>query len=263
MNRTIALLVLALAIAFPLSLLAGRIWIDPASTPNAAVILMELRLPRGLLALLIGAGLGAAGAAMQGYLRNPLADPGLFGIAPGAALGAVASLWFGYSASAFLLPGFALAGASGAMALLALIAGRSRRHRTVHARGNDDRQSCGRVDCACDQPCAQRLCHERDRLLADGCADRPELGRRVAGRAAYPAWHSPAAPCGAGSRRADTGRCGCPLARRQPGSAAMAADRGDRPDCRCKRGRGRRDRLCRTDRAASGASLYRPAAKRA
>lgn len=125
MNRTVILLVLALAIAFPLSLLAGRVWIDPASTPNGAVILMELRLPRGLLALLIGAGLGAAGAAMQGYLRNPLADPGLFGIAPGAALGAVVSLWFGYSATMYLLPGFALAGASGAMALLALIAGRS------------------------------------------------------------------------------------------------------------------------------------------
>jgi iron complex transport system permease protein len=62
---------------------------------------------------------------MQGYLRNPLADPGLFGIAPGAALGAVASLWFGYAASAWLLPAFALAGAGGAMALLALIAGRA------------------------------------------------------------------------------------------------------------------------------------------
>jgi iron complex transport system permease protein len=62
---------------------------------------------------------------MQGYLRNPLADPGLFGIAPGAALGAVVSLLFGYAASAWLLPLFALAGAGGAMALLALIAGRS------------------------------------------------------------------------------------------------------------------------------------------
>ena len=40
------------------------------------------------IALAVGAGLGGAGAAMQGYLRNPLADPGLFGIAPGAALGA-------------------------------------------------------------------------------------------------------------------------------------------------------------------------------
>lgn len=125
MNRAALIFAVLLAIAFPLSLLAGRVWIDPASTPNAALILMELRLPRSLLAVIVGAGLGAAGAAMQGYLRNPLADPGLFGIAPMAALGAVASLWFGYTASAWLLPGFALAGAASGMALLALIAGRS------------------------------------------------------------------------------------------------------------------------------------------
>lgn len=125
MTRLNLSLMLALAIMLPLSLLAGRVWIDPASTPNAAVILMELRLPRGLLAIILGAGLGTAGAAMQGYLRNPLADPGLFGIAPGAALGAVVSLWFGFAATAWLLPLFALVGAGGAMALLALIAGRT------------------------------------------------------------------------------------------------------------------------------------------
>lgn len=124
MTRLSLVLAALLALALPLSLLAGRVWIDPAVTPNAAVILMELRLPRGLLAIVVGAGLGAAGAAMQGYLRNPLADPGLFGIAPGAALGAVVSLWLGI-ASAWILPLFALAGAAGAMALLALIAGRS------------------------------------------------------------------------------------------------------------------------------------------
>ena len=125
MNRASLILLSLLAIVFPLSLLAGRVWLDPASTPNAALILAELRLPRALLAVTVGAGLGAAGAAMQGYLRNPLADPGLFGIAPGAALGAVVSLWFGYAASAWLLPLFALAGAAGAMALLAIIAGRT------------------------------------------------------------------------------------------------------------------------------------------
>jgi len=124
-NRASLILLGLLVIAFPLSLLAGRVWLDPASTPNAALILAELRLPRALLAVTVGAGLGAAGAAMQGYLRNPLADPGLFGIAPGAALGAVVSLWFGYAASAWLLPLFALAGAAGAMALLAIIAGRT------------------------------------------------------------------------------------------------------------------------------------------
>ncbi len=125
MNRPVPLLLLALLIALPLSLLAGRVWIDPLhpAVPNAALILGELRLPRALLALTIGAGLGAAGAAMQGYLRNPLADPGLFGIAPGAALGAVLSFWTGMSAQGLALPLFALIGAGGAMALLALIAG--------------------------------------------------------------------------------------------------------------------------------------------
>jgi iron complex transport system permease protein len=125
MNRPIPLLLALLALAIPLSLLAGRVWLDPWATPNAAVILGELRLPRAVLAVIVGGGLGAAGAAMQGYLRNPLADPGLFGIAPGAALGAVLSLLLGYAARAWLLPLFALAGAGGAMLLLALIAGRA------------------------------------------------------------------------------------------------------------------------------------------
>ncbi|WP_379550941.1 FecCD family ABC transporter permease [Qipengyuania sp. DGS5-3] len=125
MNRAVGIFAVLLIIALPLSLLAGRVWIDPATTPNSTLILMELRLPRSLLAIVIGAGLGAAGAAMQGYLRNPLADPGLFGIAPGAALGAVVALWFGYAASPYLLPLFALIGAGGAMGLLALIAGRT------------------------------------------------------------------------------------------------------------------------------------------
>ena len=118
-----------LAVLVPLSLLAGRVWVDPLKTPDAALILMELRLPRAALAVVIGAGLGASGAAMQGYLRNPLADPGLFGIAPMAALGAVASFWVSASLpsalAAWSLPVFALIGAGLAMALLALIAGRT------------------------------------------------------------------------------------------------------------------------------------------
>ena len=125
MNRATLVFAALLVVAVPLSLFAGRVWIDPSTTPNAALILAELRLPRAVLALCVGGGLGAAGAAMQGYLRNPLADPGLFGIAPGAALGAVVALWFGYTASPWLLPLFALVGAGGAMALLAGIAGRT------------------------------------------------------------------------------------------------------------------------------------------
>ena len=127
MTRPIPLLLAALALALPLSLLAGRVWIDPTAPlgSEAALILAELRLPRALLAVLLGAGLGAAGAAMQGYLRNPLADPGLFGIAPGAALGAVLSFWTGWASAGWALPAFALAGAAGAMLLLTLIAGRN------------------------------------------------------------------------------------------------------------------------------------------
>ncbi len=124
MTRATLILIALLVIAVPLSLLTGRVWVDPDTTPNAVPILVELRLPRAVLALVVGSGLGAAGAAMQGYLRNPLADPGLFGIAPGAALGAVIALYISV-ASAILLPLFALVGAGGAMALLALIAGRT------------------------------------------------------------------------------------------------------------------------------------------
>ncbi len=125
MTRPVLVLLIVLAIALPLSLLAGRVWIDPfhPAVRNATVILIELRLPRACLALIVGAGLGAAGAAMQGYLRNPLADPGLFGIAPGAALGAVLSLWLG-TVSIYALPLFALIGAGGATALLAMLSGR-------------------------------------------------------------------------------------------------------------------------------------------
>ena len=129
MRRITLWLLLALVVALPASLLAGAVWIDPFHPviANAAVILMELRAPRAALALVVGGGLGAAGAAMQGYLRNPLADPGLFGIAPTAALGAVLSLWLGAAGvalGAYALPAFALIGAGGAMALLAMLAGR-------------------------------------------------------------------------------------------------------------------------------------------
>ena len=126
-SRLSALLLVALALAVPLSLLAGRVWINPLGTfsPKELLIISELRLPRALLALIVGGGLGAAGAAMQGYLRNPLADPGLFGIAPGAALGAVLSFYTGYAVQPYALPAFALAGGGAAMALLALIAGRT------------------------------------------------------------------------------------------------------------------------------------------
>lgn len=118
----------ALLIAIVASLTAGRTWIPFdlwLSGDLKSLIIMELRLPRACLGALVGAALGMAGAAMQGYLRNPLADPGLFGVSSAAALGAVISLYFGFAVSAWLLPLFALAGAALGMTTLALLAGRS------------------------------------------------------------------------------------------------------------------------------------------
>lgn len=118
----------SLCAALLLSLMAGRHWIafDHWLTGDLqSLIIMELRGPRAVAGALVGLCLGMSGAAMQGYLRNPLADPGLFGVSSSAALGAVISLFFGYAVQAWLLPVFALAGAAAGMAALALLAGRS------------------------------------------------------------------------------------------------------------------------------------------
>lgn len=128
MKKLIIILLFALLVSACLSLIAGKIWISPLelmSDDNAAAIIFELRLPRTILGIIIGAALGMAGAAMQGFLRNPLADPGLFGISSSAALGAVFSLFLGLNNSIWILPLFALIGAAVGMTLLTLLAGRS------------------------------------------------------------------------------------------------------------------------------------------
>lgn len=122
----VPVLLMALVVVSCLSVLAGKVWIAPAELltgDDRWPIIAELRLPRVVLALLIGGGLGMAGAAMQGYLRNPLADPGLFGVSATAALGAVISIFFGLAATPLVLSGFALAGAALAVLLLSAIAG--------------------------------------------------------------------------------------------------------------------------------------------
>ncbi len=79
-------------------------------TETAAIIVREIRLPRVWLAILVGASLGMAGAALQGLLRNPLAEPGLLGISSAASLGAVITLYFGLTAvNPWVLPLSAMA----------------------------------------------------------------------------------------------------------------------------------------------------------
>lgn len=126
--RLNSLLVVGLIVAMMLSLFAGKVWVAPSawwSDDLSGLIIMELRLPRTVLGAVIGAALGMAGATMQGYLRNPLADPGVFGVSASSALGAVISLYFGYAVAAWMLPAFALAGAGIGMGLLAMLAGRT------------------------------------------------------------------------------------------------------------------------------------------
>jgi iron complex transport system permease protein len=78
-------------------------------------------MPRAVLGALVGASLGLSGAALQGYLRNPLAEPGLIGVSGGAALGAVLAIHLGFSqALALALPAGGLIGA--ALAMLAVVA---------------------------------------------------------------------------------------------------------------------------------------------
>ncbi|WP_372893576.1 FecCD family ABC transporter permease [Rhodosalinus sp.] len=88
------------------------------------LVMREIRLPRALLAVTVGVALGVSGAAMQGYLRNPLAEPGLLGVSGSAALGAVVAIHTGLAAAQPLgLPLAALLGAGIGVGLLAALAG--------------------------------------------------------------------------------------------------------------------------------------------
>lgn len=88
------------------------------------LVMREIRLPRALLGLMIGATLGLSGAVLQGYLRNPLAEPGLLGISASASLGAVLAIYSGLSAAFPLgLPVAALAGALAAVLAVRAMAG--------------------------------------------------------------------------------------------------------------------------------------------
>jgi iron complex transport system permease protein len=117
-----------------ISLFAGRVIFPPAQILNALfsdvgdavdLIVWHLRLPRTLLAIVVGASLGMGGAALQGLLRNPLAEPGIVGVSASAAFGSV--LVF-YSGIAVTLPlAQPLGGMMGAMlgiSILMLLAGR-------------------------------------------------------------------------------------------------------------------------------------------
>jgi iron complex transport system permease protein len=130
-GRILAVLVAALVASFLLAVAVGTVWISPwtsvqviawklgitgrpAGVPESTeVILLQLRLPRVVLAAVVGAALAASGALFQGLFRNPLADPAIIGVSSGAALGAIAVIVFAGSGAlaAFGVPLAAFAGA--------------------------------------------------------------------------------------------------------------------------------------------------------
>ena len=114
--------------AVVVGLACASLAIGPAGLPGGdigAIIVDQIRLPRTLLAVAVGATLGLAGAALQGLLRNPLAEPALIGASPAAAFGSALAFYFGLAnLTPFALPLAGMAGAGAAVVLLAALAGR-------------------------------------------------------------------------------------------------------------------------------------------
>jgi iron complex transport system permease protein len=127
----VLLFVLSLLIG-PTGITWGLPWAAWRGDATARLVLLELRLPRALLGVMVGASLGLAGAALQGLFRNPLAEPGVIGVSGCAALGAVLAFYSGLSLSIPLaLPLGGIAGALVAIGLLQALALRDPRLATV------------------------------------------------------------------------------------------------------------------------------------
>ncbi len=110
----------------PLTLIDLLFGADGTDPQIAGIVLTEIRLPRAILAVMVGAALGLSGAVLQGYLRNPLAEPGLVGASSMAALGAVVALYTGLAAALpWTLPAGGMLGALAGVSVVHLLAGRS------------------------------------------------------------------------------------------------------------------------------------------
>ena len=126
-------LLLLLILSATASLASGAVTISPTrliavlaghGDPIATAILLDLRLPRVIVGILVGGMLGLGGAVLQGYLRNPLAEPAVLGASNAAALGAVAALYFGLIEwHVLMLPLLAIALGLVALVLLFALAG--------------------------------------------------------------------------------------------------------------------------------------------
>ena len=151
----------------------------------ASTIVTQLRLPRAVLALEVGAALGLSGAVLQGVTRNPLAEPGLLGVSAGAALGAVIAVYFGLATH--FMAAAPLLGLIGALlaSMLTFALGRGGGTITLVLAGAavSALAAAGIVPGA--EPRAQPVRGLRDHDLADGFAGGSQLGACAAGDAIH------------------------------------------------------------------------------
>jgi iron complex transport system permease protein len=139
MTRSLAILILLLIAALAAAMLLGETPLTadqyaqalthPGSPP--AEVIWSIRAPRALMAALVGAALGLAGATMQGLLRNPLADPGVLGVSALSGLGAAAAIALGVALAPGAIEIAALAGALAAGLIVSAITARFREPETL------------------------------------------------------------------------------------------------------------------------------------
>lgn len=127
-RRWLGALALLLLLALTLSLCAGEQWIAPNRwfTPEGELFVWQIRFPRTLAVLLVGAALALCGATMQALFENPLAEPGLLGVSSGAGVGLIAAIFLGGS----MMPGWALGlcAIAGALTVTLILLRFARRH---------------------------------------------------------------------------------------------------------------------------------------
>ncbi|AJI94999.1 fecCD transport family protein [Yersinia ruckeri] len=133
-RRYLRLLVLGTLLALTVSLCVGEIWLWPSQwySADGQLFVWQLRLPRALAVMMVGASLAVAGAIMQALFENPLAEPGLLGVANGAGVTLVLAVLLGHG----LLPVWVLSVSAivGALLMTALLLGFARRQRLTNAK---------------------------------------------------------------------------------------------------------------------------------
>ncbi|WON78778.1 vitamin B12 ABC transporter permease BtuC [Serratia sp. UGAL515B_01] len=133
-KRHIVLLLLGVIVAFVFSLSAGDMWFWPSQwlSESARLFVWQLRLPRALAVMLVGASLAVAGAVMQALFENPLAEPGLLGVANGAGVALVLTVLLGHSLLPVAL--MSLSAIFGALLMTCLLLSFARRRLLSNAR---------------------------------------------------------------------------------------------------------------------------------